>query len=143
MSFDIESLIYDRTAQDVLNKTDKGYYNATDLNRVQSAMEYVADRFRTYGYAVTLQDGPVWDVTDIPTQAQLTVYLTNLTTLRAVLAVLSTTPQVPPDMDELIYTEANDIEKILADIDLLLTKTAAAFRHCGAAVCGGSGLLIL
>lgn len=31
---------------------DKGAYNATDLNRVQEAMEYLAERFRGYGYNV-------------------------------------------------------------------------------------------
>lgn len=30
----------------------KGAYNATDLNRVQEAMEYLAERFRGYGYNV-------------------------------------------------------------------------------------------
>ncbi len=34
MAFDIKTLIIDRTAADAASGTDKGYYNATDLNRV-------------------------------------------------------------------------------------------------------------
>lgn len=37
---------------DFLLAKDKGAYNATDLNRVQEAMEYLAERFRGYGYNV-------------------------------------------------------------------------------------------
>lgn len=70
----IDTLITDRTQADVtklksllskpkvmwtneewsefLLAKDKGAYNATDLNRVQEAMEYLAERFRGYGYNV-------------------------------------------------------------------------------------------
>ena len=36
------SLITDRTRADVANETDKGFYNASDLNRVGAAVEYIA-----------------------------------------------------------------------------------------------------
>lgn len=70
----IDTLITDRTQADVtklksllskpkamwtneewsefLLAKDKGAYNAADLNRVQEAMEYLAERFRGYGYNV-------------------------------------------------------------------------------------------
>lgn len=37
---------------DFILAKNKGAYNATDLNRVQEAMEYLAERFRGYGYNV-------------------------------------------------------------------------------------------
>ena len=44
------TLITDRTAMDVAQKTTKSFYNATDLNRVGAAVEYVAGRFQALGY---------------------------------------------------------------------------------------------
>ena len=43
------SLITDRTRADVETKTDKGFYNASDLNRVGAAEEYIAGRFTAIG----------------------------------------------------------------------------------------------
>ena len=119
----------------------KGAYNAADLNRVNEAMEYLAGRFRGYGYTgLALRPAPVWTLTNIPTPAQMADYLANVSTLRKILSLLSTTPPVPADMDGLTWQEANDIEQILNDIDHILTNAAAAFRHCNAAVCGMGGL---
>ena len=50
--FDISTLITDRTQADVQAWNEKGTYNATDLNRVTHAMEYLVERIRSYGYTV-------------------------------------------------------------------------------------------
>lgn len=109
----------------------KGAYNATDLNRVQEAMEYLAGVFASYGYAVSLQPMPTWSVGEIPNEEQMAAYLANVTALRAVLDMPSTTPAVPTDMALLTYIEANNIEQILTDIDQLLTNAAAAWYYSG------------
>lgn len=109
----------------------KGAYNASDLNRVREAMEYLAGVFGAYGYAVSLQVMPTWSDSDIPTEAQMTAYLANLSALRGAAAVLPTTPAVPADMALLTYIEANNIEQILTDIDQLLTNAAAAWYYSG------------
>lgn len=119
-----------------------GAYTAYDWTRVTGAMTYLAQRLQSYGYAITLLPLPVYDGTAIPPKAPTEDYLANVVTLRSVLTVLPTTPAVPPDMEGLTWQEANDIERILADIDHLLTNAAAAFRHCNAAVCGGNNMLI-
>lgn len=120
----------------------KGAYNAEDLNRVGWAVERIAGMLEAMGFAFEVSPKSDWKEEDIPTDEQLSVYLENVRVLRGLIAVKSDTPQVPPDMDKLNWGEANDIEKILEDIELLLRKSLAAFRHCGAAVCGGNGLLI-
>lgn len=114
----------------------RGAYNATDLNRVQDAMEYLAGVFASYGYAVSLQPMPTWSVGEIPTEAQMGVYLANVAALRAVLDMPSTTPEVPANMALLTYIEANNIEQILTDIDQLLTNAAAAWFYSGEVYCG-------
>ena len=45
--------VTDRTREDVINKTAKGYYNADDLNRVGAAIAYLAEQFDKYGYHVS------------------------------------------------------------------------------------------
>lgn len=133
----IDTLVYDRIPG--------ATYDWRDFNRVAEAMEYVAERLRACGWSIEVT--PQRFVrTDKPTPPVVTYYLDQLRKLRDTLTLSITTPPVPgvtAERDWMTVQEANDIEKILADIDQLLTNAAAAFRHCGAAVCGGGGLLIL
>lgn len=52
MAFDFSTLVTDRTLEDVSNKTAKGFYNATDLNRVGDCLEDLVARLRRIGYNV-------------------------------------------------------------------------------------------
>lgn len=52
MAFDFSTLVTDRTLEDVANKTAKGFYNATDLNRVGDCLEDLVARLRRIGYSV-------------------------------------------------------------------------------------------
>lgn len=49
MAFDFSTLVTDRTLEDVTNKTAKGFYNATDLNRVDACLEDLVDRLGRVG----------------------------------------------------------------------------------------------
>lgn len=132
----LDSLITDRTQTDVDAMNAKGSYNAADLNRVQEAMHYLADRFSIYGYVVTLHDIREWTKVDIPTQSDLDAYLEDLAALRSVLEMAETTPDAPESMDFLTYVEANNIEQILVDIDALLDRVAASWFYSGEIYCG-------
>ena len=124
-------LITDRTYADVANGTDKGSYNASDLNRVNAAMDYVAGRLLEYGYAPAIQTKSDWMETDWMTESTAERYLNNLSELRKQFALIKTTPPVPEDMQRLTYTEANNIEKILEDIDFLLTNISKTWVYSG------------
>ena len=102
----------------------KGAYNASDLNRVASAMSYLSQRFASAGYSVPVSSPTDWANGDIPRKDDLDTYLDDLRRIRAALAVMDTTPSAPGSMDYLTWARANDIEKILADVDDLLTKIA-------------------
>lgn len=127
----IDTLVTDRTAADVAQGTDKGFYNASDLNRVGAAVQYVAERFTAQGYAVTVSPKTDWLASDIPTASELETYRQNIAALRALLAVMPTTPEAPDSMAGLTYTEANSIEQILLDLDTLLTNAALAWYQSG------------
>ena len=95
----------------------KGAYNASDLNRVASAMSYLSQRFASAGYSVPVSSPTDWANGDIPTNGDLDTYLDDLRRIRAALAVMDTTPAAPGSMDYLTRAKANDIEKILVDVD--------------------------
>lgn len=125
------SLITDRTRADVVNQTDKGFYNASDLNRVGAAVQYVAERFAAQGYTVAVSPKTDWLASDIPTASELETYRQNIATLRALIAVMKSTPETPETMRFLDYIKANDIERILLDLDTLLTNAALAWYQSG------------
>ena len=148
----IDTLVTNRTQSDVtrwLNLRDKGWaamttaervewqagmrgaYNVSDLNRVQTAMHYVGDVFASCGYSVVLHPVRTWTMAVVPTQADMDAYLADLSTLRGVLTVLSTTPAVPGNMANLDWAKANDIEKILVDVDVILTAMSGEFIRAG------------
>ena len=132
-------LVTDRTAADVAAQSAKGTYKASDLNRVGEAMNYVADRLRAAGYDPHINPKTDWKDDDWVDQAEQAVYLGDLAELRKQFALLYSTPEVPPRIlatgintnDGLTHTWANDIEKILEDIDLLLTNAAQAWFYSG------------
>ena len=123
MSFDISTLVTDRGAGT--------YYNASDLNRVGAAVQYVAERFAAQGYTVAVSPKTDWLASDIPTVSELETYRQNIATLRALIAVMPTTPEAPETMRFLDYIKANDIERILLDLDTLLTNAALAWYQSG------------
>ena len=124
-------LITDRTAEDVTKKSEKGFYNDTDLNRVGAAMAYIRDRFNDNGYGVDISPDTAWTESDIPTPDDMALYLGCLGTLRAVLPLPEGTPKVPDSMENLTYVTANDIEKILETIDDVLTKSLTFLWYSG------------
>lgn len=124
-------LITDRTADDVRLGNQKGVYNAVDLNRVGNAINYVAGRLRSAGNEIKVSPKTDWSRVDIPTTGQMDHYLEQVRKVRDVLTVYQTTPLAPSDMVDLTYGQANDIEKILLDVNELITNAIAAYYYSG------------
>lgn len=109
----------------------KGSYNASDMNRVAQAVEIIAGRLSQYGYSVSVSPVLTWTDKDYPTEEQFQAYLDDIRSLRAVLQVPPSTPQVPPDMNDLSVQEANAIEQILFNINLAIERMLGSFKRCG------------
>ena len=58
-------------------------------------------------------------------------YLKNISAIREAISVYETTPEPPSNMDNLTWQQANDIEKILFDIDEIITKMEQAWFYSG------------
>ena len=144
MSFDLSTLITDRTRADVIAGNAKGTYTASDLNRVGEAMNYVADRLRKAGYDPHISPKTDWKDDDWVNPAAQSVYLGDLMELRKQITMLESTPQVPPRIlattinsgDGLTYEWANDIEQIILDLDDDLNRLQLSFWLCGEIYCG-------
>ena len=115
-------LITDRTQADVTERNSKGYYAASDLNRVGYAVEYLAGRLKDSGVSVTVSPVLTWTDEKWATPADMTAYLKDVQTMRNALKVAEATPTAPEDMAKLTYSEANDIEDILVALDVHITR---------------------
>lgn len=142
------NLIYDRTAQDVETARAqrgtaltplKGCYNVSDLNRVESAVKLLAAALTSAGYPVEITpvlkgdkaEDREWQEGDVLYRPQWTTYLNNVQRLRYAYYTLAETGELPKPEDKLGYVGANNIEKILADIDQLIDCMKASYRRCG------------
>ena len=114
----------------------KGAYNYTDLNRVGQALEYLADRLTSIGYPIAVDVKTDWVVSDYIYKPDISDYLEQVETIRGVLALPSGTPQTPAEV--LTFSQANDIEKMLVEIEELINKIIVAFsyRYLGTMYCG-------
>lgn len=158
----IDSLITDRTEADVARVHElaakgfaaitaaeqaewlagmKGAYNAADLNRVGTALNYLAGRLGSIcGSSITWTAKTDWAATDIITASQAVEYRRQIQDIRDALTYPAGTPDAP-QLGRLTYTGANDIERILALCEELIDNITKAFRHTGAAECATGGLI--
>ena len=108
----------------------KGAYNASDLNRVGSAVEYVANRLREAGYIVTVHPRTGWTEEELPIAQSMYAYLSDVKVIRGVLP-LPELPTLPEDMSRLTYTDANAIEQVLLDVNAALDRIRAGAYYAG------------
>ena len=119
----IDSLITDRTG---------GYYNVSDLNRVEQAFEYLQTKMNgEYGFNLALTIKTDWTKSDNITESNIEAYRQNVATIRSAITVTNDTPETPSTMRFLTAKEANDIEKILQAVEVLLDNISAAWFYSG------------
>lgn len=106
----LDPLITDRTTQDVTTGTKKGFYNVSDIQRINSYIEYLSD---VLGLNLTVTGVSLGQAL---TRAQMDAILSNINAIRAAWYVASDTPQTPIAVNW-DYNKANDIEKILKALD--------------------------
>lgn len=118
--------------------TMKGAYNASDLNRVGVALNYLREALAAEGYlsADLFAAKTDWAVTDIPTTKNLSEYLTYIAHIRGATKQLADTPPTPADTGTLNYNNANDIEKILVASEHMLHNIQNAWFFCSDLYCG-------
>ena len=112
----LEPLVTDRTSQDVALCTDKGFYNVSDVARVNSYIEYLSDVLELN---LSVEDVFLGQAL---TRAQMDAILSNINAIRAAWYVASDTPQTPIAVNW-DYVKANNVEKILKALDEFYQST--------------------
>lgn len=115
----------------------KGMYTHKDLNRVEKAIENIVNRFKYYGY--TVPDMVIktdWTYKDAFWSGEMVRYYTNIETLRGLLPVYPDTPKAPTIGENMSYQLANDIEKILMDIDFMFGSIKSGWNYVGDLMAG-------
>lgn len=158
----IDTLIFDRTKNDVANRTKKGHYNSKDFNRVIEAMEYLAGALNAAGYALAIHSAPNLSDTSIPYQNDAQTYLKDLRTIHDALECRSeianpciagisvvNSPDgvgnggiqaVPSTLKDLMWSTANTIERILLRVNQAYENMQISVVPCGTATSGGDYL---
>lgn len=143
----------------------KGTYNASDVNRVESAVAYLQDAVNglplklidymnaigvapdvlfqvPYEYPISLETYTNWQRAEDDFRLAIDRYLGNIKFLRGVLELPDGTPDVPIDIEQMTYQEANNIETILLAVNTalialeelkksLIDLVPPSWRRCG------------
>lgn len=125
---------------------ERGTLTYNTLNRVESAVKLLAAALTSAGYPVDVtpvlkgskSEDREWQEGDVLYRPQWSTYLDNVQRLRDAYYTLAETGELPAPGDKLKYTGANTIEKVLADIDLLLDGMKSIYRRAGTFTAGGS-----
>ena len=89
----------------------KGAYNYTDLNRVETAVGEIAEKF---GLGLVTKTN--WTLWDIPTESDMGRYLGNVVAIRDACPYEVPFPDLPATMNRLTYSDANSIEELLSRV---------------------------
>jgi hypothetical protein len=113
----------------------KGAYNAADFNRIEEAFEYLQNKMNSeYGFALNLVIKTNWTMADLAQVGAYTAmenYRQNVVKIRGAIEMQTGTPQTPASMNKLTAKQANDIEKILQAVEVLLNNISAAWFYSG------------
>lgn len=106
----LDKLITDRTEQDVEQRTEKGFYNISDIQRINSYIQFLSDglELNLTVTSVSLGQAITYDI--------ISEILSNINAIRDVWYVADDTP-ITPIAVNWDFVKANDIEKILKALD--------------------------
>lgn len=115
----------------------RGMYTHNDLNRVESAVKVLSARLKEYGYLCSnLPVKTNWTYSDELTKEDVERYYGNIARIRRTCAAYENTPQAPTIEQKLNFERANNIEKILVDIDDATTKMSKSWYYVGDVMSG-------
>lgn len=113
MSDILNDLIFDRTDADLAGNTDKGNYNASDLNRVAAAVNYISAMFAEYGYRVPDAITADWEANDLPRKIKISEHHAKTLAAIGLIPYPDKPESIPASLDYLTIDGANAIEKAL------------------------------
>ena len=129
--------VFDRTMEDLKNRTEKAYINNTDLNRVEAGIEYISSILNEYFYTQQPQVKKNWHMGQEPkAAADMERIRRNIKGLMCQFFVYNDTPPLPEDLNHIDIYKMNSIEKILNDLRVMISDMRVNLRECGVLQCG-------
>ena len=123
-------LIWDRTKSDVEQRTKKGVYNYTDLNRVGTAVAYLTPLFREFGFIADTSPRTDWKENEIPRRSDMERYISDIVGLNRIRYAERLLP-LPSSPNYLDYIGANNLERFLAEAYLAFERMRQEMFYSG------------
>ena len=123
------------TNEDVL-ALERGTLTINTLNRIETRTGVLNELFEEDKYFVEDIITKLWDYTDFFKQVDFDRIVENVKKLVKAYIVYDYTPQIK-DNNFSKYQTLNTIEKILHDLDVMISDVKSHYRECGAYECGG------
>ena len=112
----IDTLITDRTINNLVKGDPKGKYDYVDYNRVGSAINYVANEIG--GLSISAKTN--WKASDIPDESDMVSYKGYVQTIVSITGLSNKLPATVNDI--LTITGANQLEQALVDAHNIVTR---------------------
>lgn len=119
---------------DEVTTLERGLLTINTLNRIEEKQQELKNLFEADFYFVEEVENKSWTYTDYFKQEDFDRILSNLEMLRKAYFVYSSTPEIP-DNNYRKYQTINDVEKILYDLDIMISDVKSHYRECGTFEC--------
>ena len=113
---------------------EKGTITINTLNRIENKQEELKKLFNDMGYWNTSITNKSWGENDIFNVDEFQRIIGNTNVLRNAFFVYKATPNTPPISYH--WQDINALEKILYDLDVMISNVKADYRFCGEFECG-------
>lgn len=117
-----------------INILERGMITYNTLNRIEQKQELLKGLFNEMGYWNTSITNKSWGENDIFNVNEFQRIIDNTNVLRNAFFVYKETPNTPPVSYH--YNDINALEKILFDLDVMISNVKANYRFCGEFECG-------
>lgn len=124
--------IYDRTQDDILNRTSKAFLTAADCNRIEDNCRILAQEL---GVAIQSKD---WSIGDRVLQSDLQRIVDNLEELAAAYYIRQDAPALPGHPIN-TFAKINDLERFAWELYDLYAKNQQAYAYAGEFYAGEIG----
>ena len=120
---------------DEISIMERGTITINTLNRIEDKQDELKNLINQMGYFNTKTIfNRQWSYDDFFDEVNFNRILGNLRILKNAFFVYSNTPPIPTA--NYSYQNINDLEKILYDMDIMISDIKSRYRQCGTFECG-------
>ena len=121
-------------SEEELDILERGTLTISTLNRIESKQQQLKELINGIGYwSINIQNKS-WTYSDIFNENELPRIIENIKNLKDGFFVYSYTPQIPDA--KYYFSNINDMEKILCDLENMVEDIKNNYRECGAVETG-------